>query len=947
MKKNILFFILLLNSIAIYAQEVTGNNPSNIQWKYIETKAVKVIFPAGNEKEGLRIANAINYISDSAGVTVGMNRKHLDMLIQTQQVISNGYVSLAPYRSELYATALQNFNLLGSMSWLDVLTLHEYRHALQYANTRRGLTKFAYIIGGERGWQLVQNLSVPNWYFEGDAVQTETVLSLSGRGRTPFFFQEQKALLFNNRNYKYIKARNGSFKDLMPDHYRLGYAMLQYGRNEFGPDTWKTVLAGGGSYRSIIYPFSRALKKQTGYTTRKMYYKAYDQLKEQWEKELSEINLIPTKEISKPNHKTVTSYAWAHELNDSSIIAIKSSFKKIDHLVQIKNGEEKRLFTIGNITESFMSHNNNKLAWSEMSTDIRRQNKNFNDIFTYDLNTHKKKRLTKKTKLFAPQFSAKGDLIVAVKADENIKNRIVFLNGETGQEVDSIANPNNDFISYPKWSRDDKSIIYLAKQNSQVAMFKYDIANKATVQLTPWSAHVIEGISIGENNVYFTASYSGINNLYATNLNGDQSIKQISSVKIGANMPSISQDEKTIYMSEFNYLGQRLTSQSVNLDSAKAISIIEPIDLKTFNVVTTNVESSIIDKIPTQTYEIKDYKGAIRGPKLHTWGVVSDLSSLGISFQVNNILNDFGLGINGGYNRNEGTYNASANIDYAKWFLPISLNAALNDRSTLAYANPVPTENDTTMTVKFRETIVGANLALPLAWLHGAYKTSFKLVGGASQISTFGYEANKKSVDTSFNFSILQAGLAFTNLRKMAHQNLLPRFGQELGGTISQSINDESVIKYSAQATLYLPGILANHSLALKGAWVHEQLSNNYRFLDNFNHARGYTPILGDEEYVASINYQLPLLYPDFGFGGLAYLKRVRVNLFADFSEVQRYAVNKSYSQNSTGFELLFDVVFANMLPITVGARNSFLLNDDYYDKSKTSKFQFYFAGTF
>lgn len=116
-------------------------------------------------------------------------------------MVSNGYVALAPYRSELFATGIQNFNVVGSASFLDLLCFHEYRHALQNSNSRRGFTKFLYLIGCESFWSTANGVGIPDWYLEGDAVQTETMFTGAGRGRTPYFSQEQCALLLNNTNY--------------------------------------------------------------------------------------------------------------------------------------------------------------------------------------------------------------------------------------------------------------------------------------------------------------------------------------------------------------------------------------------------------------------------------------------------------------------------------------------------------------------------------------------------------------------------------------------------------------------------------------------------------------------------------------------------------------------------------------------------------------------------
>lgn len=955
MRKVLLNMALVLASFQSLSQGqvmVPGNNPSDIRWRYIDSRAVKVIFPEGNEKQAIRVANIINFIHDSAAVTVGEKRKHLDLLIQTNQVISNGYVALAPYRSEYYATAFQNLNQLGSVQWLDVLSFHEYRHALQFANSRRGLTKFGSIIGGQGLWFLMANIAIPNWYLEGDAVQTETLLSRAGRGRTPFYFQEQKALLYNNKHYRYMKARNGSFRSQMPDHYRLGYAMLHQVRSEYGPDTWKKVLAHGAGYRGLIYSFSHALKRETGYSTRRMYRKVYDTLQAQWENDLKNVTLIPTATVTPRPKRMVTYYKWANQMEDGSIVCIKATYNEIPRLVRIKDGKEERLTTIGNVTELFLSVNNNKAAWSIYRTDSRWLNRNYNDIVCYDLVSGKRTKITTASKLFSPQFSRSGDKIVAVKADENLKNKIVFINPTNGAEMDSIPNPENDFLVYPKWSRDDQAIIFVAKRVSEVAILKYDIASKQTTELTPWSHHVIEAFSVGNNEVYYTASYSGINNVYAVSMAGDKQIKQLSSVKIGVNMPNISPDEKTLMMSEFDLMGEQLTKQTIDLASAKTISLREPEDMNDiFRIKTTAVEHDVtLNRIPQNTFEVKKYKGLFRGAKLHTWGINSSLDNLGVSIKVDNILNDMQLRVTGGYNRNEKAYNFSAALDYARFYIPFSIGAIANQRSTEIYQNPLMTDGDsiTRLGIKFQETIVNAEFVLPQTWLHGAYTTKLRLSASPQQIITSDYKNQDTAFNkNAFNFTGVAAEFNLSNLRQRSHQQFLPRFGQQIIVSLNQSVSSSDALRYMASGILYFPGIGKTHSLNFSGRWKREQRSNNYIYLDNFEHARGYDVIMGDEEYVLSANYQLPIAYPDFGILGMAYFKRVRLNLFGDYAQVKREIVNQTISQNSVGCELMFDVNVINILPLSFGLRNSFLLDKDYYNSGKTTFTQFFLAGTF
>lgn len=957
--KKLILLALFFFSLKTFAQivppsTVTGNNPVDIHWKYMETKAVKVIYPEGNQAEATRVANIINYIYDSAAVTVGPKRKHLDLLLQTNQVISNGYVGLSPYRSEFYATGIQNLNWLGSVSWLDGLAFHEYRHALQFINGRRGLTKFLYYFGGQNMWAFAINVSVPNWYFEGDAVQTETMFSGAGRGRTPYFFQEQRALLLNGRKYPYIKARNGSFRSMMPDHYRLGYAMLHQVRSEHGPEVWSKILRDAGAYKGVFYPFSQAMNRHTGNGTRRTYYRTYDTLQTTWEKELEGIDLIATERFSRTPKRIVTNYEWPHYLADSSIICRKESYNKTAEVVHLTtDGGEKHLTNIGfTVTESFLSVNDNVVAWTELTTNPRWLNRNYSDIHTYNLTTKEKRRIESHTKWFAPHYSAKKNLLVAVQADEHLKNSIVFIDPQTGEVTASIPNPQNDFLSYPKWTKDASAIVYLVKRNSHVMMVKYDLNTKVTTELTPLSQQVIEGISLGENHAYFTASYSGINNVYAVNLNGNKEIRQISSVKIGANNPGISADEKTLALSELGIMGTAIYTQPVDLAQSPAVTVVEP-ELQTrYKILTTPVESSIYNRIPNAKYEEKNYKGPIRSPKLHSWNITGNQREVALTVHINNILNDFGAVLKAGKNLNENTAIFTGTVDFAKYYLPIGLNASVNGRNLIAPKNNLADETDTTngsTSIKFTEAIYSGGLSLPLTWYNGIYSTRLRAYANAGLIHTSQYKLND-SIDlpTEHDFSVVEAGLDFANLRGRARQNIYTRFGQELsvyyGGTTN---SNKAVLKFQVQGALYLPGFMRNHGFKLEGGYKEENLSNDYRYLDNFQHARGYTPIQGDQEFIYAVNYALPLCYPDFGFGGLVYLKRIRANVFADFSQVTRTALNKTFDQNSAGVEFYFDTVVINIIPLSIGARYTSLMNTNYYNHSQSSTFNFFLGTSF
>ena len=70
------------------------------------------------------------------------------------------------------------------------------------------------------------------------------------------------------------------------------------------------------------------------------------------------------------------------------------------------------------------------------------------------------------------------------------------------------------------------------------------------------------------------------------------------------------------------------------------------------------------------------------------------------------------------------------------------------------------------------------------------------------------------------------------------------------------------------------------------------------------------------------------MVYPDWGFGGLTYFQRIRANLFYDIGQTKVELNNENTTLSSAGIELIFDNTFLNVLPISIGLRQAWLIDD-------------------
>jgi hypothetical protein len=153
------------------------------------------------------------------GYSLGHNPKRIDVLIHSRSAYSNGFVSWAPKRIELFPTPDQD---IFAQDYLEQLAIHEFRHVVQIDKLNKGFTKALSFLFGQQAIGAVLGVYVPTWFLEGDAVMAETMLSRSGRGRLPSFEQEMKAQLLEKRLYSYDKAGLGSYRDYVPNHYIMG-----------------------------------------------------------------------------------------------------------------------------------------------------------------------------------------------------------------------------------------------------------------------------------------------------------------------------------------------------------------------------------------------------------------------------------------------------------------------------------------------------------------------------------------------------------------------------------------------------------------------------------------------------------------------------------------------------------------------------------------------------
>jgi hypothetical protein len=966
----LLFWGALSSLSAQVPDNVIGANPLSLKWNQIHTDKVQVIFPEGLEPAGQRVANVVHYLWDHNFKSIGEKKQKVTILLQNQTTISNGFVTVGPFRSEFYMTPPQ-FNY--TTDWLDVLAIHEYRHVQQYGNSDRGWTKVLKTVAGSWAWGGMFSMALPRWFTEGDATGIETALTSSGRGRLPYFDMEYRSLILNDLNYSYEKAAAGSLKDFVPDWYKLGYYMTTYARKEFGKDVWTDVVDDATRYRGIFYPFNRGLKEKTGWTVQDLYQKTMDDLQNNWKEETEKSKLTAGRIVNNQRKKNVTHYYTPRYLDHNTLVATKSGYDLVPVFVKISpDGKEARLTEPGiirNPLNATLSLANGQICWSELGYDLRWRNKNFMNVRFYHLANRGKKKLSSKTKYFSPAFSSNASQIAVVEASEEMQYHLVILNAANGAVIRILSNPDNYFYAFPSWMKNDRYVVVVAQKGERMGLQKIDVQSGQMEWLTlPSNQHLSHPVVQGEY-VYFSAGYTGVNNIFALHLE-DGTLFQLTASPLGAFQPAVSPNGEKLAYSEFHPQGYNIVEVPLEDALWKPYQTDSKSSLRYFEPLIEQEGGSIVEKVGTDEFEVEKFNKWSGIINFHSWLPTIDQPVYGAKILSDNKFGTLSLEAGGFYNVNEQEWTFQADATYAELYPFINANYRISNRSSVIY-NFTPAGDSTilanTYIEEWQENRISTGLSLPLNLTKGNFFNSLFLAANYQRISLnvdgnfddpgnfrdtllvrngsvnqFDFLFNEPLQNTDLN--ALDLRMVFRSFRRQALQHLNPRLGLNLDLRYRGTLGDEA---FQADVLLlrgdvFLPGLGRNHSVVVNTMFQRQDILDNYRFPNLFIHPRGYDGTFGDRVFKVGVNYHLPLFYPDWALGGLAFLKRVKANVFYDYARLSRDPpFDNVWTQRSAGVELTFDVRFLRLVEVDFGFRYSRLMGNSFLPNNGRNQFDF------
>ncbi|HET9487387.1 MAG TPA: hypothetical protein VFO54_08135, partial [Chryseosolibacter sp.] len=890
--------------------------------------------------------------------SLGTVPRRISVILQNQSSVSNGFVSILPRRSEFYTMPTQDYNFIGTNDWLDLLTVHEYRHVVQYQHATRGFNKGIYYLFGSISLAGMAQIAAPSWFWEGDAVVAETAFTPSGRGKIPNFSLLMKSNLLEGRKFNYNKQHLRSYKHNIPDHYVLGFHMVSYLRRKTNdPEIWGKVTARSWSVPFLPFAFSNAIKKETGMHVTDLYDEMADDLAMQWKKELDDLELTPLVRVNTRQGKAYTDYLYPQPLSDGSILAMKKGIGDIEQFVLLKKDEEK-VFTPGQMNDTGMlSAEGSRVVWNEYGYDPRWRVRNYSQVKTYDLSSGKRKRIgPRRSRYGGAAITSGGDKIVTVETDTEYKTALVVLDAVKGNVIKKFDNPQNIFYSMPRWSGDGNSIAVLktVEGGKTISLINFDSGESR--DLLPVGQENVGYPVLHGDYLLFNSPVTGIDNIFAVDLTTGKRF-QVTSSRFGAYNPAVTDDGKTLVYNDQTKDGMDVVSMVFDPASWRPFQPGRKASLFFQHLVEQEGHPDIFQNVPAKTNLHRRYRQISGIVNPYNWGltVESDLTEASVGILSRDILSTTSLGVGYYFDISERTSALRAELSYQGWFPIIDVSASLSSRSVNeggatfydTLVNPAASETRDVI-FEWKEKNIQAGLRVPLITTSSKFHGSLEIGNsvGLTQVSDFennigdGGRFVPRGDDRAYFYRdyIDNGELLYNHFSVFAYR-LLKRSRRDINSKWGQQLQIESFetpfkIKddfngrlFSAFGILFFPGVARHHSLWVYGGWQHtkfEQVSQNYVFRNQLPTPRGQSVSRFESFYSLSANYTLPIWYPDLALGPVVNFQRLRANLFYDYGYGESPLFGSSAEYSSVGIEAKVDINILRFAPqFDIGVRFS------------------------
>ncbi len=957
MNKLLVVIVCLLTLQNVVAQYyTTGDDPLNMHLRQIRTDKCRIIFDRPMQPWAVRIAQQLDSIAQAVSTSLGHTPQRIDIMLHSRDAYSNGLVSWAPNRMELYTYPQTDGDCIP---WTTHLALHEYRHVVQTSTLNRGFTRFLNILFGQQATGAVLGIYVPLWFMEGDAVTNETAMSQGGRGRQASFIQQMRTLVICNQAPSYDQAYNGSYRQRIPDYYHMGYLTVSNVRRKYGTHVWQKALENVGKKSFSFVPFNHSLKESTGLYKTDLYAEAIHDWRLFWQQQDAQITPTPYTTLL----QTTTDYCeyTSTQITNNGLVAYETTPDRIARII----GANKQTITIPTIrNENNIAARGNIIVWCEMHPHIRWNNAHSSRLMMCDANGRHKHTILRRGMYSTPSVSPNEQHIAVVSTNDSGLQSIIVIDPKQNNIIYTYQLQLFEQATATTWI-DNNKIAYISLTDSGKCIIELNTTTNSVHKLTTPRFENIRHITSHNGIIYYTSDESGLNNIYQ--LCPNSTPQRITSARYGAAWPCVT--DTTLIYSEYSTKGYAIVSTPLCTRPTDTPS--SPMHL----IADTLSAQESINKYNQNTNTdttMHYYSRAAHLFRLHSWGpIVVDANNntinAGIAIASQNTLGNSIL--SGGINwNNETSERYFATYTYTALYPKISLigkwgyydynfDGALLDSDE---------QHGTRYTYNERQKVqhYKAQISQPITFASGAwnygiqpaisleyyYAKPITLTTQRFEVKRNAYVlTNEKTTSSIYktNYTDLDYQLYTYLVRRISSRDVGYRYGLTFEIGQSNSIGtDKFGSRQYVLTNIYLPGIGQHHNIHIQAQIQKKKVGDTattitgttYKLLMNdiIGNPRGLTSIRNTQSQLLRINYTLPIANPDLSLGPVCYIKRINLRTFYDTQHIRTCPLynedNKQWTtRSSIGGELWAETYWLRLpYNFKIGYRGSQVINGHY-----------------
>tara|TARA_B110000438_G_C15821428_1_gene654641 strand:- start:41 stop:2965 length:2925 start_codon:yes stop_codon:yes gene_type:complete len=882
--KHIFLFVFLFQSHLFFGQfKNTDSSPASIKWFIKKSENFKVYFPQNLDSIANYTINSLEGIVDKTKIYPDFKIRKSKIILHNYNSIPNGFVASFPRRSELYINAKPELShFLHNNNWISLLAMHEYRHFVQREIAfNKPFHKMAYWLFGDLVFSTLSRASLPNWYWEGDAVDVETRNSNYGRGRVPFFYLNSKNNLLDGRKIKYDRQVLGSYKMKTPNEYESGYLMVKYLKDTFGIKTFNKIINKTQSYSFVPLTFIRTLKKETGLNYKTLYSKSLETIRPKTNK-----NPKPLKAINIRKKNNYESYYYPTETEDGSVLFLKKGLGSYQYFGLIDTlGNIKKVFTPGLVNNyGRISYAANHLVWLEFDKDPRWNKRVYSVIKVFDLKRKKIISKSKKTFYASVDISNKGDSLVALNNNLDGSQSLFFLNTKNCIPTKEIKLKKGVY-SNVRFTKENK-IIGIKTKDGVKTIFIYSLKDNEFKEILNTNKN-IGSPSKHDSLLVFSSGESEKDDVLIYNLINKKSFK-LKSNSLGNYFPSFSQNGEFLFFNSMTKNGFDVFKLKTNNNMKEIKNISSELQPNFKEKKQKNYKSTRIYKplsfINPVTWGITDFNNSLKG-----------LDDVSFGFESRDIFGSFLF--RGGYKYNvrekegERYFGLSYQGLYPIFYGDISLGNKSYNRNLILTRSTgeMDTIYDADINYKVKEFTIGTKI--PLSFTKGKYFSNF--ISSVEYSNQKFYDFYTKALSSSSGqFPLntpekntrvfLNSFVYYSRVHKKTKRQVYYPWGQTILFEIKKTTSSSDFYGDYFRTDVYLdfPGINILHSLRTKFRYEYQDIGE-YTFREKINFIYGYKNNGVFKDFVGwGIEYELPFLYPDFSIGPIINFQRLRYTAF-------------------------------------------------------------------